>query len=324
MLRVYAVPQVSLPRNMLLDEITTRNPIYAEVLRVVRLVAVTDANVLLTGETGSGKDFVAELIHDASNRRANPFIKIDCASIPFALAESELFGYEKGAFSDASESKTGKLQLSRGGTIYLDGINHLATTVQSKLLRFVQDRKVDPLGSSRSHTVDCRLIVSCTDRIDVCLEQKQLREDLYYRMAGVSIDLPPLRERPQDIDMLASSFLKQLNAKYKKKTRLSEESQSFLKKYRWPGNIRELKNVLELAVIHSNGIISPIDLNFRPSNLQPEDFAHFADQELSLEDVEKLYIAEVLRKVKGHQINASKILKINRKTLMLKKRKYGL
>ena len=316
--------QISLPGNMLLDEISTRSPLFADVLRVVRLVAVTDSTVLLTGETGTGKDFVAELIHDASNRRAAPFIKIDCASIPLPLAESEFFGYEKGAFSDASESKMGKLQLARGGTVYLDGINHLPLTVQSKLLRFVEDRKVEPLGSSKAYAVDCRLIASCTEPVRTCLQQKQLREDLYYRLAAVSIELPPLRERVQDIDSLASGLLQQFNAKYKKKTRFTTETVSFLRHYRWPGNIRELRNVLEHAVIHCDSLITPLELSFRNSVSHAEDLSHMADNALSMEDVERLYIAEVLRKAKGHQINASKILKMNRKTLMLKRRKYGL
>lgn len=309
---------------MLLDDLTTRSPAFASILQMVRRVAATDANILLTGETGTGKDFIAELIHDASHRRSHPFIKIDCASIPFSLAESELFGYEKGAFSDATEAKSGKLQLAKGGTIYLDGINHLPTAIQSKLLRFVQERKVEPLGSSRATTVDCRLITSCSGPVKTCLQQKQMREDLYYRLAGVSIELPPLRERAQDIDLLASSLLEQFNEKYKKKATLSSETREFLRNYRWPGNIREMRNVLEHAVIHSEGEITPLNLAFRQSVTQIEDLSYFADQMLSLEDVERLYIAEVLRKVKGHQIKASKILKMNRKTLMLKKRKYGL
>ena len=309
---------------MLVDEVTTRSSLFANILQIIRRVADTDASVLLTGETGTGKDFVAEMIHDASNRRSFPFIKIDCASIPFALAESEFFGYEKGAFSDASDTKTGKLQLARGGTVFLDGINHLPTTVQSKLLRFVQEKTVEPLGSSKSYTVDCRLISSCSEPLKTCLQEKQIREDLYYRIAAVSIDLPPLRERSQDIDLLSAQLLREFNEKYRKKTTLSKETQEFLRNYRWPGNIRELRNVLEHAVIHTEGMITPLGLTFRQSFFQPEDLSNLADQMLSMEDVERLYIAEVLRKVKGHQIKAARILKINRKTLMLKKRKYGL
>src|SRR3990172_1411554 len=143
---------------MLLDEIITKSSTYAEVLKVIRRVAATDINVLIAGETGTGKDFVAELIHDSSPRRAYPFLKVDCASVPFSLAESEFFGYEKGAFSDAFRDKKGKLEMARHGTVYLDGINHLPATVQSKLLRFVQERKVEPLGGSRVVSIDCRLI----------------------------------------------------------------------------------------------------------------------------------------------------------------------
>jgi transcriptional regulator with PAS, ATPase and Fis domain len=188
----------------------------------------------------------------------------------------------------------------------------------------VQERKVEPLGSSKSYSVDCRLISSCSEPLKACLLEKQLREDLYYRLAAVSIDLPPLRERSQDIDLIASDLLKEFNEKFRKKCTLSPETQEFLRNYRWPGNIRELRNVLEHAVIYSEGIITPLHLSFRQSVSQAEDLSYFADQMLSLEDVEKLYIAEVLRRVKGHQIKASKILKMNRKTLMLKKRKYGL
>jgi transcriptional regulator with PAS, ATPase and Fis domain len=309
---------------MLLDEVTTRSSVFANVLQIVRRVAATDANVLITGETGTGKDFTAELIHDASHRRASPFIKIDCASIPYSLAESEFFGYEKGAFSDASESKSGKLQLSRGGTVYLDGINHLPSNVQSKLLRFVQERVVEPLGSAKSYQVDCRLIASCSAPLNLCLQQKQLREDLYYRLSAVCIDLPPLRKRFEDIDGLVTNLLKSFNEKYKKKNKLSAETLEFLRNYPWPGNIRELRNVLEHAVIHCDETIRPLDLTFRQSVFHKDTLSHFAEQMLSLEDVDKLYIAEVLRKVKGHQVKAAKILKINRKTLMLKKRKYDL
>jgi len=287
-------------------------------------VAQTDVNVLLTGETGTGKDFVAGLIHDASPRRSAPFLKIDCASIPPSLAESEFFGYEKGAFSDAYESKTGKLQLAHHGTIYLDGVNHLPANIQSKLLRFVQERQVEALGGGRLVSVDCRLIASCSAPIDVCVKERQLREDLYYRLSAVTIHLPPLRERIADLDFLVSGLVKEFNEKYRKKTEAADQLLEFLKGYRWPGNIRELRNVIEQAVIHSNGTIVPRHLLLEHSIAQQDSLAFAADQMLSLEQIEKMYITEVLRKVKGHQSKAAKILKINRKTLMMKKRKYGL
>lgn len=309
---------------MLLDEITTRSKAFADVLTLIRRVSKTEANVLLTGETGTGKDYIAGLIHDASERRSRIFMKIDCASIPPSLAESEFFGYEKGAFSDAAEAKAGKLQLSRGGTVYLDGINYLSSQVQSKLLRFVQDRKVEPLGSSKTYSVDCRLITSCSMPLNVCLKQQQLREDLYYRLAAVSVDLPPLRERVEDVETLATELVREFNQKYKKKSRMSPESMELLVNYRWPGNIRELRNVIEYAVIHSETDIHPRHLSLRESVANVEQLSYFAERMLSMEQVEKLYIAEVLRKVKDNQIKAAAILKINRKTLMLKRRKYGL
>ncbi len=309
---------------MLLDEITTRSGVYADVLGVIRRVAVTDTNVLLTGETGTGKDFIAEIIHEASPRRSRQFIKIDCASIPASLAESEFFGYEKGAFSDASEAKSGKLQLSRGGTVYLDGINHLSSTVQSKLLRFVQERNVEPLGGSHPVTVDCRLIASCSVPLKQCLNEKQLREDLYFRLSAVCIDLPPLRERYQDVETIVTALLQEFTEKYRKRMTLMEEAMTVLKSYSWPGNIRELRNVIEQAVIYGNEKITPLNLTLNLSVSDNQNLSFLAERMLSLEEVEKLYIGEVLRKVKGHQVRAAGILKMNRKTLMLKKRKYGL
>jgi len=309
---------------MLLDDVATRSKAFADVLMLIRRVSRTDANVLLTGETGTGKDYIAGLIHDASERRSRVFMKIDCASIPSSLAESEFFGYEKGAFSDASEAKSGKLQLSRGGTVYLDGINYLSSQVQSKLLRFVQERKIEPLGSSKSYSIDCRLIASCSLPLTRCLQEKQLREDLYYRLAAISIDLPSLRNRTEDVEGLTIFMVREFNEKYKKKTRISPDALEVLMNYRWPGNIRELRNAIEYAVIHSESEIRPRHLPLRESVSENEQISFLSDRMLSMEQVEKLYIAEVLRKVKGNQIKAAGILKMNRKTLMLKKRKYGL
>lgn len=309
---------------MLLDQLVTRSDLFAQVLSIARRVAQTDASILIGGETGTGKDFLAELIHDAGPRRSHPFLKIDCASIPFSLAESELFGYEKGAFSDAVEAKKGKLVLAGEGTIYLDGINHLGNTIQSKLLRFVQERTVEPLGGSKTVPVKSRLMASCSMPLQVCLEQKQIREDLYYRLAAVAIDLPPLRQRVEDVEMLVDEFLQHLSKKYNRKTELNPDTLVQLKSYSWPGNIRELQNLLEQAVIHAGEAIGPVDVQFRRSMTHPDALALAADRMMSLEDLEKAYIIEVLRSVNGHQGKAARILKINRKTLLMKKRKYGL
>jgi transcriptional regulator with PAS, ATPase and Fis domain len=309
---------------MLLDEIQTRSPVFSETLGLIRRVSATDANVLLTGETGTGKDFVAELIHDASPRRTGAFLKIDCASIPSSLAESEFFGYEKGAFSDAFQPKAGKLKLAAAGTLYLDGINHLPAEVQSKLLRFVQDRNVEPLGSTRSYKVDCRIISSCTGPVKTCLKEKQLREDLYFRLAGVQIELPPLRNRLEDLQIITAEILNELGKKYKKRTTISSSAMQTLEDYDWPGNVRELRNVLEHAVIHGNHPIQPNDLTFTKSTTDHSYLAHAAGKMLSLEDLEKRYITEVLRHVRGHLGKASEILKINRKTLLEKRKRYGI
>lgn len=309
---------------MLLDEVTTRSEEYSEVLRLARRVAATGTSVLITGETGAGKDFLAELIHDASPRRIGPFLKIDCASIPLSLAESEFFGFEKGAFSDAFQAKQGKLQLGAGGTIYLDGINHLPATVQSKLLRFVQERVIEPLGGSRIIRVDCRILSSLSVPLTTCLKEKQIREDLYYRLAGVTIQVPPLRNRMQDMEMLVSALLREFNEKYRKKSELPRESLLLLKQYPWPGNVRELRNVVEQAVIHSDGLVPPTRLALGQSAASSSSLLHASGGGLSLEDMERLYITEVLRRVDGHYGKAAGILKISRKTLLMKRRKYGI
>ena len=309
---------------MLLDEIQTRSSAFSSTLALIRRVSSTDANILLAGETGSGKDFVAGLIHDASPRRAAPFLKIDCASIPSSLAESEFFGYEKGAFSDAYQSRTGKLRLADGGTLYFDGINHLPARIQSKLLRFVQERNVEPLGGTKTYSVDCRLIASCTEPVKICLKEKQLREDLYFRLAGVLIELPSLRNRIEDLEILISNILEELSQKYRKNPAVSDSSMKLLREYPWPGNIRELRNVLERAVIHGNHPIQPGDLVFNQSASDASYLAHAADRMISLEDLESRYITEVLRHVRGHLGKAASILNINRKTLLEKRKKYGI
>lgn len=309
---------------MLLDEAITRSAAYSELLRLVKRVAPAETSVLIAGETGTGKDYVAELIHDASPRRSRPLIKIDCASIPASLAESEFFGYEKGAFSDAFQSKPGRLQLSDGGTVYLDGINHLAAAVQSKLLRFAQERKLEPLGGDHPVHVDCRILSSISVPLRNCLAEKQLREDLYYRLAGMTIEVTPLRERIEDIEMLVASLLREFSEKYRKNVTFVAEALQVLKQYHWPGNIRELRNVVEQAVIHGTGVVAPADLALGQSVTQFQFLGHAAAEGLSLEDMERMYISEVLRRVDGHYGKAAEILKINRKTLLIKRRKYGI
>lgn len=309
---------------MLLEEASSRSAVFSELLRLVKRVAAAETSILISGETGAGKDFVAELIHDASPRRNRPLLKIDCASIPTSLAESEFFGYEKGAFSDAFQSKPGKLQLAEGGTVYLDGVNHLAAAVQSKLLRFAQDRKLEPLGGSREVQVDCRILSSISIPLRDCLAEKQLREDLYYRLAGMTIDVPPLRERIEDIDILLASLQREFNDKYRKNVSFTPESVLLLKHYHWPGNIRELRNLVEQAVIHGDGEVGPMDLPLGQSVTQLKFLSHAAGERLSLEDMERMYITEVLRRVDGHYGKAAEILKINRKTLLMKRRKYGI
>ena len=208
--------------------------------------------------------------------------------------------------------------------MYLDGINHLPAEVQSKLLRFVQDRNLEPLGGTRSYKVDCRIISSCTGPVKTCLKEKQLREDLYFRLAGVLIELPPLRSRLEDLQIIAAEILNELEKKYKKRASITSNAMETLEDYDWPGNVRELRNVLEYAVIHGNHPIQPNDLIFSKSSADHSFLAHAAEKMISLEDLEKRYIAEVLRHVRGHLGKAAEILKINRKTLLEKRKRYEI
>jgi transcriptional regulator with PAS, ATPase and Fis domain len=216
------------------------------------------------------------------------------------------------------------LRLADGGTLYFDGINHLPNRIQSKLLRFVQEKTVEPLGGIKSYSVDCRLIASCTAPIKTCLKEKQFREDLYYRLAGVMIELPPLRNRIEDMEVLTREILQEFSQKYRKHPTLTEDAVKSLKEYTWPGNVRELRNVLEHAVIHGNQSIHSTDLIFNQSISDPSYLSFAAERMISLDDLEKRYITEVLRHVRGHLGKAAAILNINRKTLLEKRKKYGI
>lgn len=286
-------------------------------LQVAERVAAHDTSVLLIGETGTGKDRLAEGIHLASGRRSGPFVRIECAAIPLELFEAELFGHEKGAFTDARERRTGRLELASGGTVYLDEITELPRAAQAKLLRVLQQRTVTRLGGG-DVPVDIRVIASSSAAPERLGEL--VRSDLMYRIDVVRIELPPLRERRDDIPMLARRLLRERRPD----ATLSREASERLREHDWPGNVRELQNALESALVRSEA--ATIEPQHLPLSVQPVEtqLERAAAAMWPLERLEAEYIRRIVAAVGGNYSRAASILGIHRKTLLEKRRRYGI
>lgn len=296
------------------------------VLQTLDKVIGRDVGVLLEGESGVGKDHVARLIHGEGPRGRFPFVRIDCASIPSELFESELFGYEKGAFTDAVIRKPGKLEQAHRGTVYFDEVGTLALPLQAKLLRVIQEHRFSRLGGTRLIDADLRVISSSNVPLQQLIDSGSFRKDLFYRLNIVSVTLPPLRERREDIPVMARAFLKDVRLRESIKTKtVGAEAMELLCNFHWPGNIRELRGVIErAAILESSDTITPESLpveRFREAAALGEIAREAA---WSLETLERWYIKEVLRKTTSNFSRAAEILGINRKTLLEKRRKYGL
>jgi DNA-binding NtrC family response regulator len=290
-----------------------------EVVRSIRKVAPTDANVMITGENGTGKELVARMLHRESKRSGEVFVSVDLGALSPTLFESELFGHVKGAFTGAGTDRTGRIQSSIGGTLFLDEIGNLSLSLQSKLLAVLQQREITPIGSNRVVPVDFRLITA-TNKDPFQLAGEQLfREDLLYRINTISINLPPLRERGDDVIILTEYFLERFARKYDKPgLEIGHKTLDVLKVHQWPGNIRELQHAVEHAVIMcEKNILSPGDFNLRLDKLSGQ-------ASLNLEEVEKHTIEEALNKHQGRLNETFKELGISRTTLYLKMKKYGL
>lgn len=286
-----------------------------EVVRLAERVAATDANVLVTGESGAGKDALALFIHSRSNRVNGPMVKIDCATLPADLLEAELFGYEAGAFTGATEAKPGRLEAAHRGTMVLDEIAHLSIGAQAKLLRLIEAREFERLGGRRTIKVDARLIALTNVELEDAVKRGVFREDLFYRLNVVRLTLPPLRERRKDIPALARIFLASFAAKHGRKSQaLTPAALALLRDYDFPGNVRELANTIERAVIVSrSGQIDAVDL---PEALRLSVAAQVrGNRRRTLAEVEDQYISETLTATGGNKTEAARILGISRKNL---------
>jgi two-component system response regulator AtoC len=309
------------------------SPAMLEVYKLVARVSESRSTVLLQGESGTGKELIARAIHSNGPRREKPFIPVNCGALPDTLLESEMFGYERGAFTGAVGTKAGLFEAANGGTLFLDEIGELGPALQVKLLRVMQDQEVRRVGATTSLKVDVRIIAATNRDLEQFVKEGKFRDDLYYRLNVVRITLPSLVERREDIPMLAHHFLQKCAAGSRGGVRgLLPETMALLKQYRWPGNVRELENAIERAVSLSHGpLLTPDDL--------PEAIRHTATAEtgskpltgeyeneacLTLEEVEKRHLIRVLKETKGNKVKAAKILGIDRRTLYRMAERFGL
>jgi DNA-binding NtrC family response regulator len=300
--------------------------------RLAKEVAETDATVLITGESGTGKDLLARAIHLSSPRAAGPMVALNCAGIPEHLLESELFGYEKGAFTDAKKAKPGRFQLAHRGTLFLDEIGELSLTAQAKLLRVLEEHLVEPLGGVRSVKVDLRVIAATNQELPDLIKAGRFRLDLYYRLNVYQLRMPPLRERPEDIEPILLHFLDRARKERGSRIRrVSGDAMTTMKRYGWPGNVRELHNVVEwLTITCKQEEIAPehLPLSLKsPGSVQAEvaaDKPSLLSLGLSVEEVEKAMLQEALTKTGGNVSEASRLLKITRNTLRYRMAKHNL
>jgi two-component system, NtrC family, response regulator AtoC len=305
-------------------DLFARSAAMREAVGLAERVSRTDTNVLITGESGSGKDVIASFIHTKSSRAARPLVKIDCATLPAALLEAELFGYERGAFTGANEAKPGRFEAAGTGTIVLDEIAHLSTDAQAKLLRVIEEREFERLGGRRTIKLDARLIALTNVDLESAVRLRHFREDLFYRLNVIHIEVPSLRERKEDLSRLIQYFVKQYATKHGRKVeRVSPPALKLLRVYEFPGNARELANIIERAVIVATG--NSIEEQDLPASISAAVNAQRQkEQPLSLAQMEAAYIAQMLAATRGNKTECARILGISRKNLYEKIARYEL
>lgn len=304
-------------------EIIGKSKKLKSVIEQIKAVAPTDSTVLIQGETGTGKELVARATHNSSNRKEKSFVKLNCAAIPRGLLESELFGHEKGAFTGAIDKKIGRFEIADGGTLFLDEIGDIPPELQPKLLRVLQSQEFERLGSTNTINVDVRLVAATNKDLEELVEQEKFRSDLFYRINVFPIELPPLRERTEDIPLLCSHFAKIYSKKMKKEIKeIPDTVIQNLKDYTWPGNVRELQNIIERAVIlMKDGILTPVVPEVQHSDKMQDSTV------TDLEEVQREHIKNILRKTKGvvgGPDGAAKLLGLKRSTLRSRMKKLGI
>jgi DNA-binding NtrC family response regulator len=302
------------------------DPEMRRILDLAGRVAASDANVLITGESGTGKSLLASTIQRQSRRAAGPFVTVSCANMSEELLESDLFGHEKGAFTGADARRIGKFEQAHTGTLFLDEVSELSPRLQGKLLRVVQERAFERLSGEETIRVDIRLLASSSTDLEDAARGDRFRRDLYYRLNVIAIRIPALRERPDDILLLAEAFLEEAGGRHQKRgLRLRSETRELLRYHPWPGNVRELKNVIESAVISSTSQdVGPEDLPLSSTQRTGAILRAATAEMMTLDKLEVSYIREVLRMTRGNKTEAARILGINRKTLLEKRKRHGI
>jgi len=315
-------PQLEI-RQSVSHSIVTADPQMLDILDRLQLIAQSDSNVLIQGESGTGKELIARALHAYSDRSNGPYVAVNCAAIPESLLESELFGHEKGAFTNAIARRIGKIELAHGGTLLLDEVSEMAKPFQAKLLRAIQEREIVRIGGNQQMKVDVRIIATTNKNLIEEVDSETFREDLFYRLCVIPVFLPPLRERKDDIPVLAQYFAQKSSAKMGKKIgTISTDVIELLKNYSWPGNIRELENTIERAIaLSTNGGISLSNIYFSSR----KKLSKYVSLEVgaSLEDAERELIIRTLEEVDGNKQKAAGILGITAKTIRAKLRHYG-
>lgn len=313
--------QIDSKKDFIVGRTRPMKRIFEKILKV----APTDSTVLITGESGTGKELVARAIHENSHRKNKEFVAVDCSSLVETLLESELFGHVKGSFTGAHQTKHGLFELANQGTFFFDEITNLSPNIQAKLLRVIQEREFMKVGDQNKIKLDVRIISASNQDLEAAIRNEAFREDLYYRLSVVPVHLPPLRERKEDIPLLVHHFLEKFSKKMKRPVpEILSEPMEILKEYAWPGNVRELEHTIErILILEDTDVIRAGDLPSFITQRQGE-LQMFSEEPLSLEELEKRYIRFILKRTKGKKTKAAELLGINRKTLGLKIKKYGL
>jgi transcriptional regulator with PAS, ATPase and Fis domain len=314
--------------NDAFDKLLGQAPEFLATLRSAQLIAATDVTTLITGETGTGKELLAQSMHQASPRNSARMISINCAALPDNLVEAELFGYRRGAFTDARQDQEGKIRAAHGGTLFLDEVAELPLPVQVKLLRFLESGEIQPLGQASTETVDVRVIAATNRELHELVKQGQFREDLYFRLNVVPLQLPPLRERLDDVAFLLSKLTARLAVYHRLDApRFTTAAVEALQRYPWPGNVRELRNFCErmLVLLHGKSIdVTNLPAEIHQPGNEQQDSLQLPAGGVQLESLEASMIHQALQRVKGNQSKAARLLGITRSALIYRMNKYAI